>query len=96
MIEESIEDNELVIINDMKKNYINYLALLVASNINSIYNRFQNKYETSMEEVINTSKDIIVLTKKDEEILYKSIIKILKNEYNLNILSEDKLILEKF
>ena len=79
MIEESIEDNELVIINDMKKNYINYLALLVASNINSIYNRFQNKYETSMEEVINTSKDIIVLTKKDEEILYKSIIEILKN-----------------
>lgn len=76
---------------DMKINYISFLALYVASNIDALYCRFNNNYDMSLDTMINDSKDQFVLNQKDTQLLYKLIDKALEDEYSLKITNRNKL-----
>ena len=87
----STQDLEEIYMQDKKKNYINYLAFLIASNINSWYKLYHNNDDISYEVVAGEAEDPFVLSEKDQELLHRKISKTLKNKYHLEIIDYDKL-----
>ena len=87
----SKQDLEEIYMQDKKKNYINYLAFLIASNINSWYKLYHNNDDISYEVVAGEAEDPFVLSEKDQELLHSKISKTLKNKYHLEIIDYDKL-----
>lgn len=95
MMDEKLSNKEKHFEKDMKNNYITTFASLVASNVYALYNRFNNNHNLSLENIIRTSQDIYELNLKEEQLLINMITKCLKKEYNLEVLSKEKLILRK-
>ena len=87
----SEQDLEEIYMQDKKKNYINYLAFLIASNINSWYKLYHNNDDISYEVVAGEAVDPFVLSEKDQELLHNKISKTLKNKYHLEIIDYDQL-----
>ena len=87
----SKQDLEEIYMQDKKKNYINYLAFLIASNINSWYKLYHNNDDIGYEVVAGEAEDPFVLSEKDQELLHSKISKTLKNKYHLEIIDYDQL-----
>ena len=85
------EDLEEIYMQDKKKNYINYLAFLIASNINSWYKLYHNNDDISYEIVAGEAEDPFILDEDDQELLHSKINKTLKNKYLLEIIDYVKL-----
>lgn len=87
----SKQDLEEIYMQDKKKNYINYLAFLIASNINSWYKLYHNNDDISYEMVAQEAEDPFRLDEKDQELLHSKISKTLKNKYHLEIIDYNQL-----
>ena len=74
------EDLEEIYMQDKKKNYINYLAFLIASNINSWYKLYHNNDDISYEIVAGEAEDPFILDEDNQELLHSKINKTLKNK----------------
>ena len=85
------EDLEEIYMHDKKKNYINYLAFLIASNINSWYKLYHNNDDISYEIVAGEAEDPFILDEDNQELLHSKINKTLKNKYHLEIIDYEKL-----
>lgn len=80
---------------DKKENYINFLSLLIASNINAWYFRYNNKDDLSFQIVAREAKEAFMLSPEDCTLVHNNIIDILEKQYNLKIVSYNKLKVEK-
>lgn len=96
MTEQEKNDKQLLFENDMRINYISFFATLVASNIDAYYHRFGNNHEMSLETIMTISQDIFTLTKEEQVTVYKLITKTLKDEYKLEIVTPNELVVKKF
>ena len=85
------EDLEEIYMQYKKKNYINYLAFLIASNINSWYKLYHNNDDISYEIIAGEAEDPFILDEDDQELLHSKINKTLKNKYYLEIIDYEKL-----
>ena len=80
---------------DKKENYIKFLSLLIASNINAWYFRYHNKDDLSYQIVVREAKEAFMLSTEDCALVHNNIIDILEKQYNLKIVSYNKLKVEK-
>lgn len=85
------QDLEEIYMQDKLKNYINYLAFLIASNINSWYKLYHNNDDISYNLIAQEAEDPFILDEKDKEFLHNKIKKILKNKYHLEIIDYNRL-----
>lgn len=81
---------EYALAKEFKKNYLVCMSQLIALNIVTIYNYYGNDYETSLNSIIKTSTDNLILSDKDIKKL-KTIIKdSLEGAYRIKIMSNDE------
>lgn len=89
MRDDELTKEEEALEESFRVNYITYMALRIASNIESIYKYFKNNYGLSFKDVIKDSEDTFVLDTKERELLNDLISLALKEEYKLEVISND-------
>lgn len=74
--------------NDTKNNYIKCFAYIIASNINSLYCRFNNNHDYKYFQIVNEAENSFLLKEDELELVNTLVEKILKDEYNLTFIDK--------
>lgn len=74
--------------NDTKNNYIKSFAYIIASNINSLYSRFNNNHDYKYFQIVNEAENSFLLKEDELELVNTLVEKILKDEYNLTFIDK--------
>lgn len=80
---------------DKKENYVRFLSLLIASNIDAWYARYHNKDNLSFQIICNEAMEAFMLSADDYNLVCSNVVDILKTQYNLKIVNYDNLKVEK-
>ena len=65
--------------NDTKNNYIKYFAYIIASNINSLYSRFNNNHDYKYFQIVNEAENSFLLKEYGLTFIDKLNVKVKKN-----------------
>lgn len=88
-MDNELTEEEIKMENEMKENYINYMAILVASNINTIYKYNKNSEDISFDMIFKTSRDTVELSRLEEKNLFDLTNQILRDKYDLKMINTD-------
>lgn len=80
--------------NDTKNNYIKYFAYIIASNINSLYDRFNNNHDYKYFQIVNEAENSFLLKEDELELVNTLVEKILKEEYGLAFIDKQNVRVE--
>lgn len=80
--------------NDTKNNYIKYFAYIIASNINSLYGRFNNNHDYKYFQIVNEAENSFLLKEDELELVNTLVEKILKDEYGLAFIDKQNVRVE--
>lgn len=82
-------EGEIEMYNEMKENYINCMAILIASNISTNYKYYKNSEDISFDMIFKTSRDIVKLSRLEEKNLFDLTNQILRDKYDLKMINTD-------